>query len=139
MPSDWAQLGLSLDLGNSQLFAEYPNMNGEKEHHENRDTAVEDQNDWELIQDHAEQAGGKGNRDQSEQQPALCAKFPAEDDGMDDAQQQEHNGCELVDVDPGQGDQDGDKEADQQPKIQCFFHTATGSLPAGMVFTPQIK
>lgn len=82
---------------------EHKNVDCKEEHHSNRDAAVEDQNTGERIQDHTEQAGYKGNYDQDQQQPALPAQFLSIDNGMEDTQQQEKNGCQLVNMDPSQG------------------------------------
>lgn len=43
---------------------EHKDMNRKKEHCCNGDTAVEDQDDWNLIKNHSKQAAGKGSDDQ---------------------------------------------------------------------------
>jgi len=91
-----------------------------------------------MIQDHAEQAGGKRNHNQREQQPSFCTQFLSVDDGMDDAEQQKKNGYQLVDMYTGQRYHDGNKEADQQGNVQKSFHADIASA-AGMVLTPQMK
>ena len=87
-------------------------MDRKEEDQGNGNTAVEDQNHRNMVKNHAKQSGGKGNQDQSKQQPALHAQFLSVSNGMYDTQQQKYHGCQLVNMDAGQGDHDGDKEAD---------------------------
>ena len=117
----------------------HKNMDCEEEYHGDRDTAVENQNNGKLIQDHAEQAGGEGEHNQSQQQPPLCAQFLAVYDGMDNAQQKKQQRCHFVNMDTEKRNHNGYNEAGKQCEVQKFFHAVTGSLVAGMVFTPKIK
>ena len=99
---------------------------------------MENQDDGKLVQNHTKQAGGEGDHNQCKQQPSFCPQLFAVDDGVDNAQQQKYHGCQLVDMYTGQGDHDGNKEADQQGKVQKSFHADIASAP-GMVLMPQIK
>ena len=121
------------------LPVEHKNMNCKEEYQSDGKTAMENQNDGELIQDHAEQACGKGNHNQCKQQQAFCTQFLSVDNGVDNAEQQKQDRCQLMDMNAGQRHHDGYEEADQQSDIQQLFHTVTGSLTAGMVLTPQMK
>ena len=67
---------------------EYKNMNCKEKYHGDGNTAVEDQDDGKLVQDHAKQTGGEGDHDQTQQQPPLCAQLFAVHNGMDDAEHQ---------------------------------------------------
>ena len=100
---------------------------------------MENQDNGELIEDHAEQAGSKGNHNQCKQQPSFRSQFLSVSNGMDDAQQQKQDRYQLMDMYTGQRDHNSNKEADQQCDVQKFLHIATGSLVAGMVLTPQMK
>ena len=117
----------------------YKYMDRQEEYQGDGDAAMENQNNGELIQDHAEETGSKRNDDQPQQQPALCSQLLSVRNGMDDTQQQKDHRCQFMDMDAGQRYHDGDKEADQQCDVQKFLHIATGSLVAGMVLTPQMK
>ena len=70
-----------------KLLVKYENMNRQEKDQCDGDAAMENQNDGELIQDHAEQAGGKRNHNQRKQQPPFCTQFPTVDYGMDNAEQ----------------------------------------------------
>ena len=91
-----------------------------------------------MIQDHAEQAGGKRNHNQREQQPSFCTQFLSVRNGMDDAKKQKKNGRKFMDMYTGQRYHDGDKEADKQCDVKYFLHADIASA-AGMVLTPQMK
>ena len=122
----------------AQLLVEYKNMDCQKENQCNRNHAVENQYHGVLIQNHTEESTGKGNQDHAQQKPAPYAQFLSVSNGMDDAQQQKNDGCKLVNMDTGQRNQNGHDEADQQGKVQNFFHAAATSV-AGIVLIPKIK
>ena len=75
---------------------EYKNMNRKEEHYGNGDCTVENQDDGELIQNHANQTGGEGGHDQRKQQPPLCTQPLSVHDDVDKAQQQEQDRCHFV-------------------------------------------
>ena len=118
---------------------EYENMNRQEEYQSDGDAAMKDQNDGELVQDHSEQAGGEGDHNQCKQQPSFCTQFLSVSNGMDNAQQQKQDRCQLVDMHTGQRHHASNDKTDEKRDIQCFLHTVAGSLAAGMVLTPQIK
>ena len=62
-------------------------MNCQEEYQSDGDAAMENQNDGELIEDHAEQSGSEGNHSQCKQQPSLCPQFLSVDNGVDNAEQ----------------------------------------------------
>ena len=119
---------------------EHKDVNCQEEHHSNRNHPMQDQNDGVLVQDHAEQAGGEGKDNQRQQKVSLRVQlFPA-DHGMDGAEKQEKNGCQLVEMDAGQGNQESDDETDQQSDIQELFHALAASwFWTEMVLTPKRK
>lgn len=102
----------------AEFLTVYEKMDRQEEHHSDGDAAVEDQNDGKLIQDHAKQAGGEGQQDQPQQQPAFRAQLPAVYNGMDDAEQQKQHGCHFVNVDTGEGHHNGYDEADKKCEIE---------------------
>ena len=114
-------------------------MDRQEKYQSDGKTAMENQNDWKLIQNHAKQAGSEGNHNQREQQPSFCSQFPAVGNGMDDTQQQKDHRYQFVDMDAGQRHHASNDKTDEKRDIQCFLHTVAGSLAAGMVFTPQMK
>jgi len=116
----------------------YKYMDRQEEYQGDGKTAMENQDDGELIEDHAEQSGSEGNHSQCKQQPSLCPQLLSVDDGMDDTQQQKDHRYQFVDMDAGQRDHNGDKKANQQGNIQKSFHADIASA-AGMVLTPQMK
>ena len=87
-----------------QLFVEHENVDRQEEDQGDGDRAVEDEYHGELIQNHAEEAGGEGDNCQPQQQPMLCSQFLSVGNGMDDAEQQEDDGCQLMDMDTGEGE-----------------------------------
>lgn len=113
-------------------------MDRQKENQRNGNHTMQDQYNGNVIENHAEESAGKRDQNQSQQKPALRTQFLSVSNGMDDAQQQEKDGCQLVHMDPGQRNQNGHDEADQQSKVQKFFHAAAPSV-AGMVLIPKIK
>ena len=115
------------------------NMDRKEKYHSDGDAAVEDQDDGKLFQNHTDQAGGEGEHNQTQQQPPLCAQFLAVHNSMDDAEQQKQQRCHFMNMDTGEGNHDGYNEADKQREVQKLFHAVTGSLVAGIVFTPQMK
>ena len=94
-----------------QFPVKHENVNCQEEYHCDGNNPVEDQNEGELIQNQSEQACGKGNNDQTQQQPTFHSQLPAVGDGMDDAQQQEKDGGQLVNMDSGQGHHDRNNKA----------------------------
>ena len=48
----------------AEFLMEYENMNRQEEYQSDGDAAMKDQNDGELVQDHAEETGSKRNDDQ---------------------------------------------------------------------------
>jgi len=123
----------------AQLLMKNKDMNCQEKYQSDGDTAMENQNNGELIRDHAEETGGEGNYNQCKQQPSFRSQFLSVSNGMDGTQQQKDHRCQLVDMYTGQRDHNSNKEADQQCDVQKFLHIATGSLVAGMVLTPQMK
>ena len=65
---------------------EYKNVNCQEEHHGDGNHPMQDQNDGVLVQDHAEQAGGEGKDNQSQQKVSLRVQLFAADYGMDGAE-----------------------------------------------------
>ena len=59
-------------------------MNRKEEDQRNGNGTVQDQNPGNVVQNHAEEAGGKGNQDQSQQKPALCAQLLSVSNSVDD-------------------------------------------------------
>ena len=115
-------------------------MDSQEEDQGDGEHPVEDQNHWNLIEYHPEQAGEKAHENQCQQRKALRAQLVPVGDGMDDGQQEEEDRRQLVDMDARQGDQDSQEEADGQGVIQNFFHALTGSFAvAGMVLMPKTK
>ena len=96
----------------AEFLMEYENMNRQEEYQSDGDAAMKDQNDGELVQDHSEQAGGEGDHNQCMQQPSFCTQFLSVSNGMDDAQQQKQDRCQLMDMYTGQRYHDGYDEAD---------------------------
>ena len=45
---------------------EHKNMNCQEEHQRNRDGAMQNQHDRNVIENHAKQSGGKGDQDRSQ-------------------------------------------------------------------------
>ena len=87
-------------------------MNCQEEYQSDGKTAMENQDDGKLVQNHTKQAGGEGDHNQCKQQPSVRSQFLSVSNGMDDAQQQKQDRCQLMDMYTGQRYHDGDKEAD---------------------------
>ena len=66
----------------------HENMNRQKKYQSDGKTAMENQDDGELIEDHAKQTCSKGNSDQTQQQPTLYTQLLAVHDCVNDAKQQ---------------------------------------------------
>ena len=113
-------------------------MDRQEEDQRDGNHTVEDQHKGKLIQDHAKESTDKGNQDQSQQKPELRAQFLSVGNGMDDAQQQEEDGCHLMDMDTGEGDHDGHNKTNEQCDVQDLFHAGMASV-AEMVLMPKIK
>ena len=97
-------------------------MDRQEEYQRDGNNTVGNQNHRYMIQDHAKQARGKGNDNGEKKQPALYAQFPAVDKGMYQAQQQEKDGCHLMNLDPREGNCNGHDKTNQQRNIQNLFH-----------------
>ena len=122
----------------AEFLMKYKNMNCQKKYQSDGKTAMENQDDGKLVQNHTKQAGGEGDHNQCKQQPSLCPQLLSVSNGMDDTQQQKDHRYQFVDMDAGQRDHNGDKKADQKRNVQGSFHADIAS-PAGMVLTPQMK
>ena len=97
----------------AQLLMKNKDMNCQKKYQRNGNAAMQDQDNGELIQNHPKQAGSKRNHDQAKKQPAFCAQFLSVDNGVDNAEQQKQNRCQLMDMYTGQGHHNGNKKANQ--------------------------
>ena len=109
-----------------------------KEYYCYGDASVKGKNNGKLIQNHAKQASGEGDHNQSQQQPTLYTQFLAVKNSVDDAQQKKQQRCHFVNMDTGERDHDGHNEVDKQCDIQDLLHAAATSA-AGIVLTPKIK
>ena len=73
--------------GEPKMFMECKNMDRQEKYQYDGNGTVEDQNDRNVIQNHAEQAGDKGNQNSGQQKPSLGAQFFSVNNSMDDIQQ----------------------------------------------------
>ena len=117
---------------------EHKNVDCQEENQCDGYHSVKNQYTGEMIPNHTEESTGKGNQDQSQQKPELRAQFLSVSNGMDDAQQQEEDGCHLMDMDTGEGNHDGHNKTNEQCDVQDLFHAGMASV-AEMVLMPKIK
>ena len=66
----------------------HENVNREEEYQGDGDTAMQDQNNRMLVQNHAEQACSEGNHNQCKQQQSFYTQFLSVDNCVNDAEQQ---------------------------------------------------
>ena len=115
------------DSSTAKLPVKHKNMDRQEEHQSDREGAVEDQDNGKLIQNQTEQAGGEGDDDYCKKQPALYAQFLTVDERVNKAQQQEKDGCQLVDADTCQRHMMVTTKLISSAKFRDFF--IPGSLP----------
>lgn len=126
-------------LGGKELFMKQEDMNGEEKHQRDREGAVKEEQQRELLKDHTEQTCQKRQHDQQQEKPAPHRELLSIHCGVEEAEEEKHSRCEFMGMDAGQRDHDRDDEAEEQGKRQGFSHGCTACSPARRVFTPKQK